>query len=150
MMKVVANNRKAFHDFHVLEAFEAGLVLAGSEVKSMRQGMVTLSDAYGNIVDDEVYVFNLHIANYKYSGAGKLDPKRRRKVLLKKKEIKKLYGLVQQRGNTLIPLKVYFTERGLAKIELGVCRRKRQYDKKEKILKKEEDKKIARFRKIAR
>lgn len=149
-MKVVANNRKAFHDYHVLEVFEAGLVLAGSEVKSLRQGLVSLSDAYGNVVDGEVYVFNLHIANYKYASRGQLDPKRRRKALLKKKEIKKLYGLVQQRGSTLIPLKVYFTERGLAKIELGVCRRKRLYDKKEKILKKEEDKKIARFRKIAR
>lgn len=149
-MKVVANNRKALHDFHVLEAFEAGVVLAGSEVKSLRQGLVSLSDAYGDIRDGEIYIFNLHIAHYKYSGAGKLDPKRRRKVLLKKKEIKKLYGLVQQRGNTLIPLKVYFTERGLAKVELGVCRRKRLFDKKEKILKKEEEKKIAKFRKIAR
>ncbi|MBE0433056.1 SsrA-binding protein SmpB [candidate division WOR-3 bacterium] len=150
MMNVVANNRKALHDYQVLESFEAGVVLAGSEVKSLRQGMVSMSDAYGDIRDAEIYIFNLHIANYKYSGAGKLDPKRRRKILLKKREIKKLYGLVQQRGNTLIPLKIYFTERGHAKIELGVCRRKRLFDKKEKILKKEEEKKIAKFRKIAR
>lgn len=149
-MNVVANNRKALHDYQVLESFEAGVVLAGSEVKSLRQGMVSMSDAYGDIRDAEIYIFNLHIANYKYSGAGKLDPKRRRKILLKKREIKKLYGLVQQRGNTLIPLKIYFTERGHAKIELGVCRRKRLFDKKEKILKKEEEKKIAKFRKIAR
>lgn len=146
----MANNRKALHDYHVLESFEAGLVLAGSEVKSLRQGLVSMSDAYGDISAGEVYLFNLHIANYKYSSAGKLDPKRRRKVLLKKREIKKLYGLVQQRGNTLIPLKVYFTERGYAKVEIGVCRRKRLYDKKEKILKKEEERKIAKFRKIAR
>lgn len=125
-------------------------MLAGSEVKSLRQGLVSMSDAYGDISAGEVYLFNLHIANYKYSSAGKLDPKRRRKVLLKKREIKKLYGLVQQRGNTLIPLKVYFTERGYAKVEIGVCRRKRLYDKKEKILKKEEERKIAKFRKIAR
>jgi SsrA-binding protein len=149
-VKIVANNRKALHDYHVLESFEAGLVLAGSEVKSLRQGLISMSDAYGDISDGEVYLFNLHIANYKYSSAGKLDPKRKRKVLLKKREIKKLYGLVQQRGNTLIPLKVYFTERGYAKVELGVCRRKRLYDKKEKILKKEEERKIAKFRKIAR
>ncbi|UCD19767.1 MAG: SsrA-binding protein SmpB [candidate division WOR-3 bacterium] len=149
-MKIVANNRKALHDYHVLESFEAGLVLAGSEVKSLRQGLVSMSDAYGDISSGEVYLFNLHITNYKYSSAGKLDPKRRRKVLLKKREIKKLYGLVQQRGNTLIPLKIYFTERGYAKVEMGVCRRKRLYDKKEKILKKEEEKKIAKFRKIAR
>ncbi len=149
-MKIVAHNRKALHDYQVLQSFEAGLVLAGSEVKSMRQGMVSISDAYGDIVDGEVYVFNLHITGYKYSSAGKLDPKRKRKVLLKKREIKKLYGLVQQRGNTLIPLKIYFTGRGYAKMEIGVCRRKRLYDKKEKILKREEERKIAKARKATR
>ena len=149
-MKIVANNRKALHDYHVLESYEAGIMLSGSEVKSLRQGMVSISDAYGDISDGEVYVYNLHIANYKYSSAGKLDPKRKRKILLNKKEIKKLYGLVQQRGNTLIPLKIYFTDRGYAKMQIGVCRRKRLYDKKEKILKKEEEKKIAKARKVIR
>ncbi len=149
-MKVIAHNRKALHDYHVLESFEAGLVLFGSEVKSLRQGMVTVSDAYGDVVGSDVYLFNLHISPYRYSRAGASDPKRKRKVLLKKREIKKLYGLVQQRGNTLIPLKIYFTERGFAKVELGVCHRKRLYDKKERILKKEEDKKIAKARKTAR
>ncbi len=148
-MKVVANNRKALHDYHVLETFDAGIVLAGSEVKSLRQGSVTMSDAYGGISEGEVYIFNLHISPYKYS-SGKYNPKRRRKLLLNSKEIKKLYGLIQQRGNTLIPLKIYFNDRGYAKLEVGVCRRKRLYDKKEKILKKEEDKKIAKARKIAR
>jgi SsrA-binding protein len=118
----------------VLESYEAGIVLLGSEVKSLRQGMVSISDAYGDISDGEVYIYNLHITNYKYSSTGRLDPKRKRKVLLNKKEIKKLYGLVQQRGNTLIPLKIYFTDRGYAKVHLGVCRRKRLYDKIEKIL----------------
>lgn len=149
-MKIVANNRKALHDYHVLESYEAGIVLSGSEVKSLRQGMVSISDAYGDISGGEVYVFNLHITHYKYSSAGKLDPKRKRKILLNKKEIKKLYGLVQQRGNTLIPLKIYFTERGYAKMQIGVCRRKRLYDKKEKILRKEEEKKIAKARKVMR
>ena len=147
---MVANNRKALHDYHVLESYEAGIVLLGSEVKSLRQGMVSISDAYGAISDGEVYIYNLHITHYKYSSTGKLDPKRKRKVLLNKKEIKKLYGLVQQRGNTLIPLKIYFTERGYAKVQLGVCRRKRLYDKKEKILRKEEEKKIAKARKVMR
>ena len=149
-MKIVANNRKALHDYHVLESYEAGIVLSGSEVKSLRQGMVSISDAYGDISDGEVYVYNLHITNYKYSSTGKSDPKRKRKILLNKKEIKKLYGLVQQRGNTLIPLKIYFTERGYAKMQIGVCRRKRLYDKKEKILRKEEEKKIAKARKVMR
>lgn len=149
-MKIVANNRKALYDYHVLESYEAGIVLLGSEVKSLRQGMVSISDAYGDISDGEVYIYNLHITNYKYSSTGKLDPKRKRKALLSKKEIKKLYGLVQQRGNTLIPLKLYFTDRGYAKVQLGVCRRKRLYDKKDKILKKEEEKKIAKARKVMR
>jgi SsrA-binding protein len=148
-VKIVANNRKALHDYHVLESFEAGLVLSGSEVKALRQGMVSMSDAYGDIGQGEVYIFNLHISPYKYS-SGQYNPKRRRKLLLNKREIKKLYGLVQQRGNTMIPLKIYFNDRGFAKMEVGVCRRKRLYDKKEKILRKEEEKKIARVRKIAR
>ncbi|MFX0117237.1 MAG: SsrA-binding protein SmpB [Candidatus Hodarchaeota archaeon] len=149
-MKVVANNRKALHDYHVLESFEAGLVLAGSEVKSLRQGLVSISDAYGDVSEGEVYVLNLHISPYKHSSSGKLNPKRKRKLLMKKREIKRLYGLVQQRGNTMIPLKIYFNERGYAKVKIGVCRRKRLYDKKEKILKKEEERKIAKFRKIMR
>jgi SsrA-binding protein len=148
-VKIVANNRKALHDYHVLESFEAGLVLAGSEVKALRQGMVSLSDAYGSVSEGEVYILNLHISHYKYS-SGQYNPKRKRKLLLKKREIKKLYGLVQQRGNTMIPLKIYFNDHGFAKMEIGVCRRKRLYDKKEKILRKEEEKKIARVRKIAR
>lgn len=145
----MANNRKALHDYHVLETFEAGVVLAGSEVKSLRQGLVSMSDAYGDISVGEVYIFNLHISPYKYS-SGKYNPKRKRKLLLKKREVKKLYGLIQQRGNTLIPLKIYFNDRGYAKLEVGVCRRKRLYDKKEKILRKEEEKKIAQARKIMR
>lgn len=146
----MVSNRKALHDYHVLESFEAGIVLAGSEVKSLRQGTVSISDAYGNMSGGEVYLYNLHIAAYKDSSAGKLNPKRRRKLLLKKREMKKLYGLVEQRGNTMIPLKIYFNDRGYAKVEVGVCRRKRLYDKKEKILKREEERKIAKFRKVAR
>lgn len=145
----MAHNRKALHDYHVLETFDAGVVLAGSEVKSLRQGLVSMSDAYGDISVGEVYIFNLHISPYKYS-SGKYNPKRKRKLLLKKREVKKLYGLIQQRGNTLIPLKIYFNDRGYAKLEVGVCRRKRLYDKKEKILRKEEEKKIAQARKIMR
>lgn len=149
-MKIVVSNRKALHDYQVLESYEAGIVLAGSEVKSLRQGTVSISDAYGDMSGGEVYLYNLHIAAYKNSSAGKLNPKRRRKLLLKKREMKKLYGLVQQRGNTMIPLKIYFSDRGYAKVEVGVCRRKRLYDKKEKILKREEERKIAKFRKVAR
>ena len=149
-MKAIATNRKALHDYTVLDTYEAGIVLKGSEVKSLRQGAISMSDAYGEIRNGEVYLFNLHISPYKCVGYGKLDPKRSRKLLLKKREIKRLYGTVQQRGNTLIPLKIYFNEHGYAKLTIGVCRRKRFYDKKEKILKKEEDLKVSKIQKAMR
>jgi SsrA-binding protein len=149
-MKIIASNRKALHDYHVLDTYEAGIVLRGSEAKSLRQGGVSMSDAYGEVIAGEVFLYNLHISVYKHSTTAAHSPKRKRKLLLQKREIKKLYGLVQQRGNTLIPLKVYFNEHGFAKITVGVCRRKRLYDKKDKILKKEVDRKVASAKKTAR
>ena len=132
-MKVIATNRKALHDYNVLDTYEAGIVLNGSEAKSLRQGAVSLSDAYGDLSNREVYLFNMHISAYKFSNISNPAPKRKRKLLLNRREINKLYGLIQQRGNTLIPLKIYFNDRGFVKITIGVCRRKRLYDKKEKI-----------------
>lgn len=149
-MKVVATNRKALHDYNVLNTYEAGIVLQGSEVKSLRQGTVSLSDSHGEIRGGEVYLLNLHIASYKFGTGFRPEPKRRRKLLLQKSEIKKLYGVVQERGNTLIPLKIYFNERGFAKVTIGVCRRKRLYDKKEKILRREEEKKLSKIKKEMR
>ncbi len=149
-MKIIASNRKALHDYHVLDTYEAGIVLRGSEAKSLRQGGVSMSDAYGEVITGEVYLHNLHIAAYRHSTTTAHNPKRKRKLLLQKREIKKLYGLAQQRGNTLIPLKVYFNEHGFAKVTIGVCRRKRLYDKKDKILKKEVDRKVASAKKTAR
>jgi SsrA-binding protein len=149
-MKIIASNRKALHDYHVLQTYEAGIVLRGSEAKSIRQGGVSMSDAYGEVIAGEVYLHNMHIAAYKHSTQTGHNPKRKRKLLLQKREIKKLYGLVQQRGNTLIPLKIYFNDHGFAKVTVGVCRRKRLYDKKDKILKKEVDRKVASAKKIAR
>jgi SsrA-binding protein len=149
-MKIIASNRKALHDYHVLDTYEAGIVLKGSEAKSLRQGGVSMSDAYGEVIAGEVFLHNMHIAAYKHSSESGHNPKRKRKLLLQKREIKKLYGLVQQRGNTLIPLKVYFNDHGFAKVTIGICRRKRQYDKKDKILKKELDRKVASAKRIAR
>jgi len=149
-MKVVATNRKAFHNYQILDSVEVGIVLEGSEVKSLRQGSLSIGDAYARFENGEIYLFNLHITPYKFSTVFTPDPKRKRKLLLKKREIKKLCGLIQQRGNTLIPLKVYFNERGLAKISLGICRRKRLYDKKEAILKKEGEKALARIKRVSR
>lgn len=116
----------------------------------MRQGTVSLSDAYGEMIGNEVYLFNLHIAPYKHATTGQVSPKRKRKVLLHKREIKKLYGMITQRGNTLIPLKVYFNERGFAKVTVAVCRRKRLYDKKEKLLKREVERTVRSMKKVAR
>ena len=149
-MKLIANNRKALRDYHVLDSYEAGIVLRGSEVKSLRQGAVSLSDAYGEVVNREVYLFNLHIAPYKCTTYVRLAPKRKRKLLLNRDEIKKLFGLVQQRGHTLIPLKIYVNDRGFVKITIGVCRRKRLYDKKEKILRKEAQRKVDKIKKAMR
>lgn len=147
---MIAANRKALHDYRVLDSYEAGIVLKGSEVKSLRQSAVSLSDAYGELNNGEVYLFNMHISPYKFSTSYRSNPKRKRKLLLNKGEIKKLYGLIQQRGNTLIPLKVYFNEQGFAKVTIGVCRRKKFYDKKEKILKEEMDRKINKIKKAMR
>ena len=149
-MKVVAKNRRAMHDYQVIDTYEAGLVLRGSEAKSLRQGTASLSDAHGEFIDGEVYMFNLHISQYKHATTGDVNPKRRRKILLHKREIKKLYGIVTQRGNTIIPLKVYFNDRGFAKVTVGVCKRKRQFDKKEKILKKEIERKVSKIKRAMR
>lgn len=136
-MKVVSTNRKAGHLYEIFDTYEAGIVLKGSEVKSLRQGGVSLSDAYAEVKNGEVFLYNLHITPYRFSTISTPDPKRKRKLLLNKDEIKKLFGIITQKGNLLIPLKIYFNERGIAKISIGVCRRKRIFDKKEKILKEE-------------
>ncbi|MBA7510641.1 SsrA-binding protein [subsurface metagenome] len=149
-MKIITNNRKALHDYQVLDTYEAGIVLKGSEAKSLRQGAASLSDAHGELNNGEVYLFNLHISPYRFNTGPSSNPKRRRKLLLNMREIKKLYGLVQQKGNTLIPLKMYFNDRGFAKVTIGVCRRKRFYDKKEKILKKEVERKVDKIKKAMR
>ncbi|MGQ9465609.1 MAG: SsrA-binding protein SmpB [bacterium] len=141
-MKVVSTNRKAGHLYEIINTYEAGIVLKGSEVKSLRQGEVSLSDAYAEIKNGEVFLYNLHITPYRFSTISTPDPKRRRKLLLRKEEIKKLFGIITQKGNLLIPLKIYFNDRGIAKISIGVCRRKRVFDKKEKILKEEAKKEL--------
>lgn len=149
-MKVVATNRKAFHDYTVTDNYEAGMVLEGSEVKSLRDGQVSMSDSYADFRKGEIFLFNLHITPYKCSSFQSPEPKRRRKLLLTKREIRRLYGQVSQRGISLIPLKIYFSDRGFAKVSLGLCQHKRQYDKKDKILKAEDQRKISRLRKAVR
>jgi SsrA-binding protein len=134
-MKPVAVNRKAYHDYFVEETYEAGIALFGTEVKSLRNHGMDLSDGYARVENSEVYLYEVHIAPYTHGNVHNRDPKRRRKLLLKKDQIKRLFGKTQLRGLTMIPLKVYFNDRGFAKLELGLCRGKKDIDRRE-VLKK--------------
>ena len=138
--KVVCQNKKARHNYFIVEVVEAGMVLLGAEVKSLRDGRASLSDSYARIKRGEVFLHNMHIAPYPYAHHMELDPERPRRLLLNKREIKRLIGKTEEKGHTLIPTKVYFV-RGRAKVELALAKGKRKYDKrralKEKELKRE-------------
>lgn len=141
--KAVAINRKARHDYHILETYEAGMVLRGTEVKSLRQGRANIRDSFARIEGGEIFLHNLHISPYEFGPVAEQDPTRRRKLLLHKREIKKLLGKTAERGLTLIPLRLYFKE-GLAKAELALAKGKRSYDKRQDLKKKEADRDIER------
>ena len=130
--KVFATNRKAYHDYHVLESLEAGLVLTGTEIKSVRAGRVNLRDGYARVRDGEVWLYNTHISPYEQGNRYNHEPMRPRKLLLHKMEIGRLAGKSQEQGLTLVPLRMY-DHKGHAKVELAVVRGKRQYDKREAI-----------------
>lgn len=135
-LRIVARNKKAFHDYEILDRLEAGLVLCGTEVKSLRQGNVSIQESYAKIHKGEVFVVNMDISPYECGNVFNHEPKRTRKLLLHAREIARLVGKTQERGLTLIPLSVYF-KRGYAKMELGLARGKKQYDKREAIRKRE-------------
>lgn len=139
--RVVCQNRKATHDYHIEDTLEAGIVLLGPEVKSLREGRASLVDSYAKVKRGEVYLYNMHISPYSHSGYERLDPVRVRKLLLNKREIKRLIGKTEEKGYTLIPTKVYFSSKGWAKVELAIAKGKRKYDKrralKEKQLRRE-------------
>lgn len=141
--QVVAVNRRARHDYHIEERLEAGLVLTGTEVKSVREHRVSLKEAYAAVEDGEVWVFSLHIAPYQAGSYTNVDPRRPRKLLLHKQEIRRLVGKTQERGLTLIPLSLYFRN-GRAKLELGLCRGKKAYDKRADMAKRDADREMAR------
>lgn len=128
--KTIAGNKKAFHDYFVEESLEAGIELTGTEVKSLRQGGVNLKDAWCSIDDGEVWIKGMHISPYEKGNLFNRDPLRVRRLLLHKREIQRLYGLMKQQGYTLIPLSVYF-KGSLVKVQLGLCRGKKLYDKRE-------------------
>jgi len=129
--KEVAVNRRAFHDYFIDEHYEAGIVLTGTEVKSVRAGHVNLREAFARITDREVYLYNAHISPYDHGNRFNHEPKRPRKLLLHKKQINRLMGAVDREGMTLIPLKLYFNERGRAKLLLAVAKGKKLHDKRE-------------------
>lgn len=140
-VKIVQKNRKAFYDFEILEKYEAGMVLRGSEVKSIREGHVSIHEAHARVKGEEVWVINLDISTYKNAGPLNHEPKRARKLLLKKREIQKIAGKLSQRGLTLIPLSLYF-KNGLAKLEIGLAQPKKKWDKRETIKKRESDREL--------
>lgn len=128
-MKLLANNKKAYHEYFILEKLEAGLVLAGSEVKSMREGKVNIKEAYIEIREMEAYVVGMHVSPYEQAGPFQPGPVRDRKLLLHRKQIMKLYEEVKQQGVTLIPLRVYVAPNGHLKLEIGLAKGKKLYDK---------------------
>jgi len=134
--KTVCQNRKARHDYFIDDVYEAGIVLHGPEVKSLREGRASLSDSYAKVKNGELFLFNMHITPYPFSHYLDMDPKRTRKLLMKKKEIKRLIGKTEEKGYSLIPLSVYLL-RGLIKIELALAKGKRKYDKRQSLKEKE-------------
>lgn len=141
--ELVATNREARHNYHILESVEAGIELKGAEVKSLREHRANLKDSFARVEDGEVYLYNMHISPYPQAGKFNPDPKRRRKLLLHNTEIKRLLGQLTQKGLTLIPLRLYF-KRGLVKVELALAKGKKLYDKREAIRRREADRELRR------
>jgi SsrA-binding protein len=147
--KVVCQNRKARHEYFIEETFEAGMVLEGPEVKSLRDGRANLVDSYGKVRGEEVFLFNMHISPYPFAHHVDLDPKRTRKLLLTKKEIKRIIGKTEEKGYTMIPLKVFFSG-GWAKLLIGLARGKKKADKRQAIKEKDMKRDMDRERKRSR
>jgi SsrA-binding protein len=134
----IAENRKAFHDYHILESFEAGLVLLGTEVKSIREGNANLRDSFARVEGAEVWLYNVHVSPYSHRGSSDHEPTRRRKLLLHRREIRKLIGKTVERGLTLVPTRLYF-KNGRIKVEISLARGKKAHDKRETIKRREAD-----------
>jgi SsrA-binding protein len=134
----IAENRKAFHDYHILDTYEAGVVLLGTEVKSIREGRVNLRDSFASVEKGEVFLHNVNISPYSHRGYVDHEPLRRRKLLLNRNEILKLVGKTTEKGMTLVPLRLYF-KNGRVKVALGLAKGKKDYDKRETIKKREAD-----------
>ncbi|SMB91627.1 SsrA-binding protein [Thermanaeromonas toyohensis ToBE] len=143
-IKVVAENRKARHDYFIEETLEAGIVLTGTEVKSLRSGKANIRDSFARVENGEVFLYDMHISPYEQGNRFNHEPKRPRKLLLHKHEIRRLIGKTREKGYTLIPLKVYFTTQGRAKVELALAKGKKLYDKREAIRERDAKREIER------
>ncbi|MBP8626663.1 MAG: SsrA-binding protein SmpB [Syntrophorhabdales bacterium] len=137
-MKVICTNRKAYHDYHIEDKFEAGIVLSGTEVKSLREGRANLKDSFARIKNGEIFLVNVHISPYSCGNIYNHEPKRDRKLLLHRKEINRLTGKISERGYTVVPLSMYFNKQNRAKVELALVKGKTLYDKRESIKRKDE------------
>ena len=142
-VKTIATNRKARHDYHVDDTFEAGLVLTGTEIKSIRAGRVNLRDSYATLKEGELWLFNTHIAPYEQGAYANHEPRRPRKLLMHRREINRIAGKLQEKGFTLVPLRLYL-KNNLAKVELGLARGKKQYDKRAALRERETSREIDR------
>jgi len=139
----VARNRRASHEYHILETWEAGLVLRGTEVKSLRDGRANITDAFGIVKDGEIWLLNMHVSPYERGGYTNHEPDRTRKLLLHKKEIRRLIGAVERQGLTLVPLEVYFRN-GVAKVRLALAKGKQQHDKRQTVRERDAQREMAR------
>ena len=145
--KQIASNKKAFHDYVIEEKYEAGIVLTGTEIKSIRQGRINLKESYAKVEHGEVFVYSMNISPYDHGNIYNVDPMRPRKLLLNRREIRKIDAALAQQGLTLIPLSLYLNEKGMAKLEIGIARGKKLYDKRESIAKRDAARNIDRMMK---
>lgn len=140
--KLIANNKKARHDYFIEDVYEAGMVLTGTEIKSIRGGKVNIKESYAKIENGELIIYGMHISPYEQGNRFNVDPLRPRKLLLHKQEIRKLIGLTTIKGLTLVPLNLYINQKGLAKLEIAVARGKKNYDKRDDIAKRDADRRM--------
>ncbi len=142
--KLIANNKKAYYEYFIEDKIEAGLVLKGTEVKSIRMGRVNIKESYAQVTNGEVFVHGMHISSYEMGNRFNVDPIRPRKLLLHKREINRLIGYIQQKGLTIVPLKIYISPKGLVKLQIGVGRGKKNHDKRQSIAKRDSERNIQR------
>ena len=143
-IKLIAQNKKAFHDYHIEETFEAGIALTGTEVKSLRENRANLRDSFATVKGHEVWLHGVHISPYSHGNRSNVDPDRSRKLLLHKAEIRYLFGKTKERGYTLVPLRIYLSPANLVKIEIGLARGKKLYDKRETIARRDQEREMQR------